>query len=166
MDELKKSKCYKSWIKAVAFFKLVFLFLHGVMAFQPLMCLFILFADDIFQTENFWALIGTYLLSLIIAYLFNLLYLIVMLIMNISSISMPTFKYSPKGQKLERRRLLFKVLIVPLYFLVTLCAMTLVIHRLSSSDSADHTRKTRNLVVYLVTLSIACGLVLFLVLNR
>jgi hypothetical protein len=72
MDELKKSKCYKSWIKAVAFFKLVFLFLHGVMAFQPLMCLFILFADDIFQTENFWALIGTYLLSLIIAYLFNL----------------------------------------------------------------------------------------------
>ena len=136
------------------------------MAFQPLMCLFILFADDIFQTENVWALIGTYLLSLIISCLFNLLYLIVMLIMNISSISMPTFKYSPKGQKLERRRLLFKVFIVPLYFLVTLCTMTFVIYRLSSSDSADHTRKTMNLVVYLVTLAIACGFVLFLVLNR
>ena len=100
-----------------------------------------MFADDIFQTKNVWALIGTYLLSLIIDGLFNFFYLFVMLIMNISSISMPTFKYSPKGQKLERRRLLFKIFVIPLHFLVTLSAMTFVIHRLSSSsDSSDHTR--------------------------
>ena len=138
-------------------------FLHCFMAFQPLMCLFILFADDVFHTDNVWALLGTYLLSLLLDALFIFIYLIVMLTMNMRSISMPTFKYSLKGQTLERKRRLFKLLIVPLFFALTLCAMIFVIYRLSS-DSDSSTRKTRNLIVYLVTQVISFILVLFLVL--
>jgi hypothetical protein len=132
------------------------------MAFQPLMCLFILFADDVFQTENVWALIGTYLLSLILDAVFIIIYLIVMLTMNIRSIGMPTFKYSLKEQRLERRRLLFKVFILPLFFALTLSAMSFIIYRLSSDSSRS--TKTRNLVVFLVTQVITFILVLLLVL--
>jgi branched-subunit amino acid transport protein len=92
MDECKNLSATNPLRTAVAFFKHVFHFLHGVMAFQPLAYLFILFADEIFQTENVWALIGTNLLSLIITGLFNLLYLIVLLAMIRISYTMPTFK--------------------------------------------------------------------------
>jgi hypothetical protein len=61
------------------------------MGFQPLVCLFILFADDVFQTENVWALIGTYLLSLLLDALFILLYLLVMIKTIKMSFTMPTF---------------------------------------------------------------------------
>lgn len=90
-EKQEESKCHQFVLKYAKPIKFI---VSSYLFSQPIVALFLLFADDAFKTTNFWALLGSYILALFI----NIVILLICVYIKILSFGgfmiRKPFKYS------------------------------------------------------------------------